>query len=1388
VLEDRLAPATLTVNSTADTANPTDTYLSLREAIAIFNSPTLPTNLSQQILAQISGTLHGGGMDSVVFDHDAVTSAITLSGTLLRLSLPSRTATVTIDGGSGVTVDANNRSQVFQVDSGVQASLDHLTISHGSAPRAISGGGILNNGGTLTVNSCTFTSNGSSGGGGGIYNAQGMLTVSNSAFLSNTGPFGGGGIANFAMATVTTSAFTSNSGGAGGGGAIYNSGTVDVSSCILSSNSGFSGGGIFSISGTLTVTHCTLSGNNAATGGGIEAGGTLTVSNSTFTSNTANTEGGGLYRTGIGPGTITGSTLSGNSTGNDGGGLENTGTLAVSNCTLSANSGSSAGGGITNQGSLTVTSSTLAGNSASAGGGLFNSSSATLLLQNSIVSGNSSTSAQGPNVNGAVMNTSGYNLVGIADGTLTGINDGVNGNQIGTTASPIDAQLGPLADNGGPTLTHALLLGSPAIGTGDPSLAGTPDQRGVTRHATPSIGAYEGPRLWRVTTLADSGAGSLRDNLAQAGNGDLVNFAAGLHGVITLTSGELQLHNGVTLFGPGANLLSVSGNNASRVFEVLAGSTAQLEGLTITGGNADQGGGIANHGTLTVTAVSVQGNSAGSSGGGAYNDGILTVTASTLSGNVAQGPGGGIANTGNLQVTNSTLSGNRGSRGAAISQSSGMLALNSSTLSGNTASVANAGINLGAPASLQNSIVAGNVLTDGSASDLGGGTVDAASAYNLIGTGGSGGLVNGVNHNLVGVADAHLGSLADNGGPTRTIALLSGSRAISAGDSSLSGSFDQRGQVRHHFPSIGAFEPLVTFLVANLADSGPDSLRADLGLALAGDTVAFADNVRGTITLITGELAVSANVTILGPGADLLSVSANQAAKIFHVLPGTSVSLSGLTLTGGSAASGVGIDNEGTLTVSTCTFNSSTPASWFGGIMNGGTLAVTDCIFDSLSAPAGAGIDNSYGMLTVSGSLFRGNLAVTPYIGGGAISNFQATATVLNSTFESNTAYGSGGALANVGGTLTVSDCTFDSNSALAQGGGLYNYLASTLTVSNSTLSANAANTGGALFNEGSPLLLQNTIVAGNQSTGSTGTGPDINGAVDSTSSYNLVGIGDSSLSGISNGVNNNQIGTSGSPLDPHLSPLGSYGGPTQTFALLPGSPALDAGDPAFLGTPDQRGVIRSGGVNIGAFQASAASFVVSAPDSVAAGVPFDVIVSAIDQYNQAAVGYTGTITFSSADPHGAILPADYTFTLADGGSHTFAGLTILYTAGIQDVTVTDAANGLTGSANVTVVAGSAVAFRVIGPSTAVSGTPFDVTVRAVDAYGNTDTNYTGTIRFTTTDPDPGVVLPPDYPFQPGEAGTVTFADGVTLVSPGEQTLTVTDLASGITGSTVVTL
>ena len=221
----------------------------------------------------------------------------------------------------------------------------------------------------------------------------------------------------------------------------------------------------------------------------------------------------------------------------------------------------------------------------------------------------------------------------------------------------------------------------------------------------------------------------------------------------------------------------------------------------------------------------------------------------------------------------------------------------------------------------------------------------------------------------------------------------------------------------------------------------------------------------------------------------------------------------------------------------------------------------------------------------------------------------------------------------------------------------------------------------------GSPVL-HNPRIAGNFRGGTGTTRDDVYGSLDSSGDYNLIGDG-TAMTGLSNGVNGNLVGSADAPIDPLLDALGDQGGPTPTMALLPGSPALDGGASDQLGTTDQRGVVRSGGVNIGAYQASASAFVLTAPDTVTAGMPFDVTVIAVDSFGQVAVGYTGTVTFSTTDPDlNVVLPPDYLFTLADGGLHTFMAGFTLQTPGLWALTATDSAGSFASSVPITVTSG----------------------------------------------------------------------------------------------------
>jgi plastocyanin/ribosomal protein L31 len=185
----------------------------------------------------------------------------------------------------------------------------------------------------------------------------------------------------------------------------------------------------------------------------------------------------------------------------------------------------------------------------------------------------------------------------------------------------------------------------------------------------------------------------------------------------------------------------------------------------------------------------------------------------------------------------------------------------------------------------------------------------------------------------------------------------------------------------------------------------------------------------------------------------------------------------------------------------------------------------------------------------------------------------------------------------------------------------------------------------------------------------------------------------------------------------------------------------------------------------------------VTAPASATTGVAFSVTVAALDAFNQTVTAYRGAVHFTSSDGS-AVLPADYTYTAADAGSHTFS--VTLQSAGAQTVTATDAANGsITGFATVSVTVPPATHYAVAAPATAAAGTPISVTVTALDASDQTVPGYTGTAHFTST--DGSATLPADYTFTGADAGSHTFS--VTLATGGNQTITATDTTNGsITG------
>jgi uncharacterized delta-60 repeat protein len=197
---------------------------------------------------------------------------------------------------------------------------------------------------------------------------------------------------------------------------------------------------------------------------------------------------------------------------------------------------------------------------------------------------------------------------------------------------------------------------------------------------------------------------------------------------------------------------------------------------------------------------------------------------------------------------------------------------------------------------------------------------------------------------------------------------------------------------------------------------------------------------------------------------------------------------------------------------------------------------------------------------------------------------------------------------------------------------------------------------------------------------------------------------------------------------------------------------------------------------------ASAASYSFGVPVSTVAGSAKTFTLTAKDAYGNVATGYAGTVHFSSSDSQ-AVVPTDYTFVTADGGTHIFTHGLVLKTAGLQSLTATDTANGaLTATrSNIQVNPAAAKTLSIAGfPSPITAGNAGSFTVTAKDAYGNIATGYTGTIHFTSS--DSSAQLPADYTFAVGDNGVHTFS--ATLNKVGKQSISAADtIATTIKGS-----
>ncbi len=587
-----------------------------------------------------------------------------------------------------------------------------------------------------------------------------------------------------------------------------------------------------------------------------------------------------------------------------------------------------------------------------------------------------------------------------------------------------------------------------------------------------------------VTNGNDTGAGSLRNTIAAANSGDVIIFSVPVT-TVTLTSAELLIDKNLTING-GTNGVTITRSGATqfRIFSITGGVTVSMSKLTITNGNhASQAGGIQNNGTLTMTDCTVSGNTSPQAGG-IENDAVLTLTNCTLNNNTSTGVGGALVSYGTTNtLTNCTIANNQSSgHGGGFHIAAGDLSLINCTVAGNqSTSGIGGGIYVGGTALLKNTIVSGNSAP--TSSNIGGNNVSSSSFYNLVGSNGSGGLTNGSNGNIVTGASAQLDVLANNGGYTQTMALLSTSPALDKGDDA-SVTTDQRGQTRpFDLPLISA------------ATSGDNS---DIG----------AYEVQVTCNTVTLSPTSLPNGTIGVGYTKTITASGGTAPYVFTVIAG-------------SLPTSLSLASDGTLTgipTATGTFNFTVTATYttFGINCVGSrayTIIISNCpaavTFTVNNSGDGSDINPGNGICAALGNVCTLRAAIEEINALAACNNtinFSVTG-IINLSAVGNSTYGPSALLVDRKiiingngitlqpasgvtrlrqfyvspyGNLTLNDVTLQNGKAVGGNGGIGS------TNGNGQNAGGAAGLGGAIFNDGD-LFINRSTLTGNLAQGGNG-------------------------------------------------------------------------------------------------------------------------------------------------------------------------------------------------------------------------------------------------------------------------------------------------------------
>lgn len=951
---------------------------------------------------------------------------------------------------------------------------------------------------------------------------------------------------------ATISGFKITGGRAAGGAGIYNQGALFLSDTLVEGNettdpaTGF-GGGIFNYGGSITLSDVVIKGNKAELGGGLlNAYGIASLVRTTVEGNAAAQFGGGIFNgatarlnvdtlylkdndvgTGRGGGLYSAgfsyvqrSSFTGNSSGENGGAVYQFGDVTIlSNSTLSGNRADFGGSAVyVNSGAMLITNVTFANNSGGFGA-LFSLAPAEtefdrVRLRNVLMADNAGGSCFGTIV------SEGHNIDSGNSCSFSGEKDRVN----------IDPRILPLADNGGMLPTHDLRADSPAIDGGDPAGCTAPDDTLLTTDQRGRIRPVDGNRdgkavcdVGSVEYSADVGAPTPVPPTPETLPGaaqvcptgcpfktiQAAIDAAQPGGSIAVKAGtykeRLKIGKNLTLAGAGSVYSVVDADSQGPVLEVAAGAQVTLRSLTLT-----RGSGISNLGDLTLERVLVSYHS-GPEAGGVLNRGRLTVRDADFVSNVSLSRGGAIHNDGgSLVVERSRLRENTSAvDGGAIYAKGGSVSLRDSVLLGNLGRYGGA-INV-----RESSVTVDDTQLSGNRADLGGA---------LFSHGGSVTFNRGTmerNRADVGGA-AYL--YASDGVPGRSLK-LNGTRLA---ENTASGTYGFGGAITNNGGELTLSQ--VT-LADNVARSGGALYAYQATSAVVGEQLVVERNGAsrgagffidgGMLTLGRSQFTQNA-ATLDGGGLHLarsqvtlaeVNLTSNSAARDGGGMfvgavaeAGQVVQATGLQLTGNGAerqGGAIVVADKGRLLVERGGFSENEANGVEGQGGYGGAVAVLDG-----------------GEATLRRSLLRGNVAM---LGGAAA----------------------------ISGTLLLENSTIAANQAL-RGAGLYSTGRGRMV--NSTLARNLVSTvegetGGAAgiqLDRGGILNVANSIVALGEG------GPDCQGALSSLG-YNLAG---------DNSCGNNAAGDL-RDADPGLLALADYGGPSLSMDLLPGSPAVDGGDPA---------------------------------------------------------------------------------------------------------------------------------------------------------------------------------------------------------------------------------